>query len=198
MRRSFALLALAGAAAVAVLSGCSGQSATAASRPAPVTTSAPSAPVLANRGTDWPAVVGSMVAYGQWLLTTGDPASAGVVTQAGCASADSLDGVLKSLAASDAMVHTSPVTLTAVTGPASPGDRATVRVTATRAAEAVVVKGQTGLSTSAKTVWLEDRPELSATSFTITLARGADHGWRFCSVTDPVGDPDSEAVTRLL
>jgi hypothetical protein len=73
-----------------------------------------------------------------------------------------------------------------------------VHVSATRAAEAVVVKGQTGLSTSARTVWLEDRPELPATTFTLTLTLGPDHGWRFCSVVDPVGNPDGEAVTRLL
>ncbi|MBM2622407.1 lipoprotein [Actinoplanes sp. LDG1-06] len=196
MRRIVPLLV-----AVAMLTGCaSARSAAAPAAPStPPVTPVAAAPVLANTGDDWPAVVGSLIAYGQWLLSAPDPALASKVTTPGCAGAESLTEELASLVDQDARVRTSAVVLTSITGPSSPaGDRVVVRFQASRPAEPVVVRSHSGLSPSARTIWLEDRPQLAPTTFRVTLTRNDDQAWRFCTVTDTAGDPESEAITRLL
>ncbi|GID27226.1 hypothetical protein [Paractinoplanes brasiliensis] len=191
--RLSALLAV----AVATLGGCAGTSAPprpSLSSPAPA---AAPAPVVENTGTAWPAIVGSLISYGQWLLGDPTPALADVITEPGCAGHDALTDELRSLVSTDAMVRTSPATVTSVSGSAVSRDRAVVEATVSRAAEPVVVKGHSSLSPSAKTIWLEDRAELPATVLTMTLVRSNDR-WRFCEIVDKAGDPDGEAITRAL
>ncbi|MBL7261919.1 hypothetical protein [Paractinoplanes lichenicola] len=186
------------AVAVATLGGCAGTGASTRPRPA-ISSPAPApAPVVENTGSAWPTIVTSLISYGQWLLADPDPALAAVIAAPGCASHDDFTDELDSLVATDAMVRTSPAVVTSVSGPATPTrDRVVVEATVSRAAEPVVVKGNTSLSPSAKTIWLEDRAELPATTLTVTLVR-EDDKWRFCKLVDKTGDPDGEALTRVL
>lgn len=188
------------AVAVVTLGGCAGTSAQprpSLSSAAPAAPAAAPAPLVENTGTAWPAIVGSLISYGQWLLGDPTPALADVIAEPGCAGHDALTDELRSLVSADAVVRTSPATVTSVSGSSVSRDRAVVEATVSRAAEPVVVRGNSSLSPSAKTIWLEDRAELPTTVLTMTLVRSNDR-WRFCEIVDKAGDPDGEAITRAL
>jgi hypothetical protein len=208
MTRRPVLATAAGILTLAGLAGCATTTANAATpatsasvSPGPVTKgkAAPAAPTsaapaLKNTGSAWPAVVGSMIAYGQWLLANPNPALATTITEPGCASANVLTAELQSLVDQNAYVQPSTPALTTVTGPSpSVGAQAAVNVTAVRAAEPVLDR-----KTKSTTRVLSSRAQLPSTSLEIDLVLGADKHWRFCEISDPVGDPDGDATSELL
>src|SRR5690349_15923166 len=86
------------------LTGCAGFAPDSAAVPAgptatpgPVSTfvqTAPAAnsaaPGLSNTGTNLPAVVASLIRYGQWLITNPDPDRVAIVAAPGCAASNDL------------------------------------------------------------------------------------------------------------
>jgi hypothetical protein len=143
-------------------------------------------PTLATSGGAWPKVLASLSAYGQWLLTNPDPALAGNVTAPGCAVANRLGEQLTSLINERAYVLTAPPVFTSVTGPTpapSSGD-AVLYVTASRPAEQV-------MSQTSKNVAITSWDTLPQTTLEVTLKKGVDGKWRYCTIertpdeTDP-------------
>ncbi|MBU2667970.1 hypothetical protein KOI35_31110 [Actinoplanes bogorensis] len=211
MIRRLIVLTTAGAAALAGLAGCAvATTSTPAAQPAKAhpaawTTAAatpakPSsgAPALTNTGTAWPKVIGSMIAYGQWLEANPNPALATTITEPGCASANALIGSLQSLVDQGAYMKTSAPVLSSVSGPVSStpavaGSQVTVDIQASRPAEQVLDR-----KTATKTVVLSDQAQLPPTALKITLILGTDKKWRFCGVADVLNDPDGEVITTLL
>ncbi|GIE77371.1 hypothetical protein Aph02nite_33210 [Actinoplanes philippinensis] len=148
-------------------------------------------PTLANTGTAWPRVLGSLIAYGQWLTANPNPALATTITEPGCASANQLTTELRALVADGDFVKPSAPILTSIIAPsASPGtiSAATIGIRATRPGQAVYHSP----STLAGNV-----PSLPPTAMTVSLVLGADSHWRICTVVDH-DDPDGEAFTTLL
>jgi hypothetical protein len=135
------------------------------------------APALATTGTAWPKVLASLSAYGQWLLANPDLALVGNVTTPGCAVAELLSAQVQGLITENAYVVTTPPTFTAVTGPtpAPTTGQAVLMVTAGRAAEPVVSRAK-------KTVTIASYDAVPPASFEVTLDRGADGKWRYCTI----------------
>jgi hypothetical protein len=205
-----ALAAAIGVAALTGLAGCAATTANAATpaasvSPGPVTTGTPApaaptsaAPALKNTGTAWPTVLGSMIAYGQWLLANPNPALATTIAEPGCAAANDLTAELQSLVDQNAYVRPIAPVLTLVIGPSpsgtsTVGSQTTVQITATRASEPIL-----GRKTKSTTRVLSNRAQLPTTSLSVTLLLGTDKHWRFCTITDPNGDPDGDATTTLF
>lgn len=133
------------------------------------------APALKNTGAAWPAILASLSGYGQWLIANPDPALIGNVAAPGCAVSDELGVQLSALLNENAYVQTSPVAITFVLGPSpAVGGRATLDVTAARAAEPV-------LSRAAK-VAVTTYNAVPPTNLRIGLSQGADRRWRLCTV----------------
>ena len=156
------------------------------------------APALRTTGTAWPAVLASLAGYGQWLLANPDPALTGGITAPGCAMADLLAEQTAGLLRDRAYVKPSAPVFTSIAGPSpAPGATAAViggevvlDVTASRPAEPVV--SRTGRP-------ITSFEALPATALQITLYRGADQRWRFCTVDamDDAGAPDDPSVPLL-
>ena len=214
--RRLAVLIGAGAVTMSAVAGCAGTTTTAtpAAQPAATVASAapravvptvakPStpAPPLTNTGTAWPTVVGSMLAYGQWLLANPNPALATTITEPGCASATALSAQLQSMLEQNDRVRPAPISLTSISGPvpAPVGAMAEVDVQAVRAAEPVIDHSKAAAKPSTGSVLEADyRAALTPTSLHLTLALGSDKHWRFCGVADALNDPDGEAITTVL
>jgi hypothetical protein len=155
-------------------------------------------PALTNAGVAWPAILASLSGYGQWLLANPDPALAGTVAAPGCAMANFISQQATSLLADNAYLKPVPAVFGTISGPSpAPGSTAavlgskvTLDVTASRPAETVV-------SRSGKPITAFD--PLPLTLLQITLYRGADNKWRFCTVDAmaDAGTPDDPSVSLL-
>ncbi|GAA4587400.1 hypothetical protein BJY16_008228 [Actinoplanes octamycinicus] len=158
-----------------------------------------SAPNLATTGANLPAVVASLIKYGQWLIANPDPSKAVMIAAPGCSAATQLIAETQSLIDQNAYVTTSTPTVTAVRWPSpSPsaiplGDRTSLDIQVSRPAEAVTPR-----KTGDQTQILAYLPELKSTTVRITLVRSADKKWRFCDVTTPLDGSRADSITALL
>lgn len=153
------------------------------------------APALANTGTAWPKVVGSLLTYGQWLLANPNPTLASTITVPGCAANDMLTAELQTYVDQNAYVQPAAPILTSITGPVGAiGGQATVDIQAVRGAEPVYQRPITGSTTHVTA----GRPPLPPTALSLTLIRGADSRWRVCTATDPQSNSTSDALSTLL
>jgi hypothetical protein len=194
---------------LAVLAGCSAMPGFAAApassaAPAPVVTkpipvltiAAPkprtAAPALKTTGVAWPAILASLAGYGQWVLANPDPALVAAAAEPGCAMSNLISQQAAGLLSDRAYLQPSPPVFGTVVGPsAAPGNSVTLAVTATRPVETVLSR------TGAKPITVFGA--LPPTDLLITLYRGADTKWRFCTV-EPRGDsgaPDDGSVPLL-
>ncbi len=205
--RALPLLA-AGVAALAALTGCATTTVTtpastavaapvkavavAAATPAPPTSKAPA---LATTGTTWPTVVGSLITYGQWLLANPNPTLTGNITVPGCAADNALQAELRSYVAQRAYVQPAAPELTSISGPTGTiGGQVQVDIEAVRGSETVYQRTRAGSTTHV----VSGRAGLTPTGFSLTLIRGTDSHWRFCTVTVPADSADTDALTTLL
>jgi hypothetical protein len=183
------LVALAGCSA---LPGFAGGPAAPASASAPVvtkpipvvtiTTPKPrtAAPALKTTGVAWPGILASLAGYGQWVLANPDPALVAPVAEPGCAMSNLMSQQAAGLLGDRAYLKPSPPGFGTVVGPsAAVGNTVTLAVTATRPVETVLSRA------GAKPITVFDA--LPPTDLLITLYRGADTKWRFCTV-EPRGD----------
>lgn len=145
------------------------------------------APALKTTGTAWPTILASLSGYGQWLLANPDPDKVADVAEPGCAMANHLARQVQGLLASRTYLKPSPPQFATVTGPtadtettAAPGhtitigNKVTLDVTASRPSRPVISRTGQQITTVAP---------LPQTRLQITLHRGADNKWRFCTVT---------------
>jgi hypothetical protein len=150
------------------------------------------APALKNTGAAWPAILASLSAYGQWLLANPDPALVATIAQPGCAMTDLLSRQVTALYEEGAYLKPSPPVFTLISG-LSPaiGNEAGLDVTASRAAEPVL-----GATTGTVISTFDPLP---TTDLDITLYRGADNKWRFCTVNTAAdtGANDDPSVPLL-
>ncbi|MGX6607580.1 hypothetical protein ACWKSP_36460 [Micromonosporaceae bacterium Da 78-11] len=168
----------------------------ASATPARVITLAPPkaktvAPVLRNTGTAWPAILASLTAYGQWSLANPDPATIAAVAVPGCSTASQLGEQMSGLLGSQATVTPSPVVFGAFTSPspvAAGVSEMVLYVSASRPAEPVMSRHGQQINTF---------PALPPTNLEITLNRGTDQRWRFCSI-ESIGDGAAEDPTVAL
>jgi hypothetical protein len=162
-------------------------SAAAPSFPVPVLTVATprprsAAPALKSTGTAWPSILASLAGYGQWLLANPDPSLVGNVATPGCATYNLISSQVTGLFRDQAQLKPSAPVFGPVTGPspaagatmAALGNEVTLDVTASRPAEAVISRNR-GIQVSAFDA-------LPQSALRITLYRGADQRWRFCTV----------------
>jgi len=150
-------------------------------------------PALKNTGTSWPAILASLSAYGQWLLANPDPAKVAMIAVPGCGMANLLSEQTDGLLGSRARVQPGLVVFTAVTGPSPVAVRTNtviLDVTASRPGEPVLDRRGKQINTFGP---------LPQTSLQITLNRGSDLRWRFCTVesTADAGAPDDPSVALL-
>ncbi|MGA5299756.1 hypothetical protein ACPCHT_07485 [Nucisporomicrobium flavum] len=139
-----------------------------------------------------------MSGYGQWLLANPNPALVGKVAAPGCGMANLLSRQLQGLLGDRASAVPKPPVFGPVTGPSAvtgasaplPGDRVILDVVASRPAEPVI--GRSGKV-------LGQIAALPATALEITLDRGSDGRWRFCTVNAvaDTGDPEDPSVPLL-
>jgi hypothetical protein len=170
-----------------VLSPASPPAGTAALAPLPVRTvatpkSRTAAPALKTTGAAWPAILTSLTGYGQWLLANPDPALVANVAEPGCAMANLIARQITSLLAEDAYLVPSKPVLGPVTGPAAApaalGNRVILTLSASRPTETVL--SRTGQA-------ITEYGPLPSTALRVTLFRGTDGKWRFCTV-DAIAD----------
>jgi hypothetical protein len=136
-------------------------------------------PALKNTGTSWRAILASLSAYGQWVLANPDPTRVPTIAVPGCGMANLLSEQTDGLLGSRARVRPGPVVFNTVTGPspvAAGIDTVILDVTASRPGEPVLDRQGRQVTTFGP---------LQQTSLRITLNRGSDQKWRFCTV-DPV------------
>lgn len=198
MRRGLVAVACA-----ALLTGCAATPpASGPATPAPswtvrVLTAAPikpktPAPALKITGTAWPAILASLSGYGGWLLANPDPSLVAAVATPGCAMYDLLSQQVTALHDENAYVTPSPPVFGLIVG-TSPAvtNEMTLDVTASRPAEPVLAGPQATVISSFAA--------LPPTSLRITLVRGADTKWRFCTVdaTTDSGDGNDPSVPLL-
>jgi hypothetical protein len=165
--------------------------ATVPASPAAPTTAAPA---LANTGTTWPKIVGSLITYGQWLLANPNPNLAGAITVPGCAADNALAAELRARVEEGTYVQPAAPVLISVSGPVGAlGGQVTVDIKAVRGAEPVYDRARTGSTTHV----VSDRPALPPTTLSLSLIRGSDSRWRFCTTADDM-NPDTDALTNLL
>lgn len=149
------------------------------------------APPVKNTGTAWPAILASLSAYGQWSLANPDPATIPKIAVPGCSMADLLAEQMTGLLGSHTLVQPSPVVFNAVTGPSpvtAGVSEVVLTVNASRPAEPVVDRKGKQVNT------FEAMPQ---TALEITLNRGSDQKWRFCSVesiTDVTASEDTSVA----
>jgi len=199
----------AGALVLAGLGGCGALGSTAA--PTPSVAPAPSytvavvavptpkprtpAPALKTTGVAWPVILASLTGYGQWLLANPDPALVGAIASPGCSLYNLVSAQATGLLRDQAYLQPVPAVFGPVSGPSPAagsslavlGNQVTLDVTASRPAEAVLSRGTGNLQISAFDA-------LPPTALRITLIKGADSKWRFCTVnvtadTGESGDP---------
>ena len=135
-------------------------------------------PALKNTGTSWPAILASLSAYGQWVLANPDPAKVAMIAVPGCGVANLLSEQTDGLLGSRTHVQPGLVVFNTVTGPSpvpAGTDTVILDVTASRPGEPVLDHQGKQISTFGP---------LPQTSLQITLNRGRDQKWRFCTV-DP-------------
>jgi hypothetical protein len=160
-----------------------------------------SAPGLSNTGSNLPAVVTSLIKYGQWLIANPDPAKVTTIAAPGCSAANQLTAETQSLINQGAYVTTSAPTITAMQWPspspsataAALGDRTGLDIQVSRAAEAVTPRKK-----GKQTQVLAYLPELKGTMVRISLVRGTDKKWRFCDVSTPLDGSRADSITALL
>jgi hypothetical protein len=201
MRRGLA--AVAGGALLAAVAGCAATPpAPTAATPTPswtvrVLTAAPikpktAAPALKITGTAWPAILASLSGYGGWLLANPDPSLVAMIATPGCAMNDLLSRQVTALHEENAYVTPSPPVFSLVVG-RSPAvtNEMTLDVTASRPAEPVLA--------GPKATVISSFAALPPTSLQITLVRGADNKWRFCTVNAiaDTGDGSDPSVPLL-
>jgi hypothetical protein len=154
------------------------------------------APGLRTTGTAWKTILPSLAGYGQWILANPDPAKVGDVATPGCAAANQLSRQVAGLLGSKAYLKPAAPVFEAVTGPtptegatdAAVGNRVILTVIASRPSEPVLSRTGQQVSTVAP---------LQRTRLKITLDRGADNKWRFCTITAPYA-PDASLPVPLL
>jgi hypothetical protein len=154
------------------------------------------APALNTTGTAWSTILASLAGYGQWLLANPDPTKIGNVATPGCATANHLSRQVNGLLRSSAYLEPVPPVFEAVTGlvPADgatddvPGDKVTINVIASRPSQPVISLTGQQVTTFAP---------LPQTRLQITLDRGDDNKWRFCTITAPQA-PDTSLPVPLL
>lgn len=140
------------------------------------------APALKQTGTAWPAILASLSGYGQWLLANPDPALARTVAEPGCAMYNLVYGQANSLLRDKTYLQPAAPTFGTVVGPSPApgatagalGGKVVLDVTASRPAEPVL--SRTGA------VRISTFDQLPPTALQITLLRGSDGRWRFCTV----------------
>ena len=152
------------------------------------------APALATTGGNWLKILTSLSAYGQWLVGNPNPALVGNVATPGCAMSGLLTRQLLGLLEGNAYVQTSPAVISSVVGPspAPAGGQVILDVVAARPAEPVVSRASGAPTISTFTAF-------PATNLQVTLDRGTDGKWRFCTVearTDS-GAPDDPSVPLI-
>jgi hypothetical protein len=149
-------------------------------------------PAVKNTGTAWPAILASLAAYGQWSLANPDPATVAAVAVPGCSTANQLAEQMTGLLGSRALVKPSPVVFGIVTAPSpvtAGVSEVILNVTASRPAEPVLDRKGQQINTF---------QALPPTSLKITLNRGSDRKWRFCSIESIVdGSPEDPTVALL-
>ncbi|MGX6607317.1 hypothetical protein ACWKSP_35100 [Micromonosporaceae bacterium Da 78-11] len=194
--------------ALMLVSGCAASSATVSAAtttaPGPQVSAAPAkvvtiatpkpataAPGVKNTGASWPAILASLSAYGQWSLANPDPANIPTIAVPGCSMANLLAEQTAGLLGSRTLVQPSPVVFSTVIGP-SPASAAisevVLTVTGSRPAEPVLDRKGKQVNTF---------EALPPTNLEITLNRGSDQKWRFCSVesiTDVTAPEDSSVA----
>ncbi len=150
------------------------------------------APALKNTGSSWSAILVSLSAYGQWSLANPDPALIPAVAVPGCSTANQLAEQMSGLLGSQATVTPSPVVFGTFVNPSpvpAGTAQAVLNVTASRPAELVLNRNGKQINTF---------QALPPTSLEITLNRGSDQKWRFCSIESIVdGAGDDPTVTLL-
>ncbi len=135
------------------------------------------APGLANTGTSWSSILASLAAYGQWALANPNPVNVANVAVPGCSAANLLAEQTTGLIGSQTVVQPSPAVFGTVIAPtpfAVATSEVVLAVSASRPAEPVVDRKGQPVSTF---------QALPQTSLAITLNRGSDQRWRFCSIT---------------
>jgi hypothetical protein len=152
---------------------------------------------VSNTGSAWPRILASLSGYGQWLLANPDPSRVGTVANPGCAMANLLSEQITGLLGSQAYLKPAAPVFVSVVGPSSAstasaavGDEVILEVTASRPGEPVLDRRGTQITAFAP---------LPPTALQITLDRGVDRRWRFCTVeavTDS-GAPDDPSVPLL-
>jgi hypothetical protein len=141
------------------------------------------APTLTTTGSAWPAILASLSAYGQWVLANPDPALVGNVATPGCSMYDLTSQQTTALLEEQAYLKPSAPVFSLVTGPSPTagsttavlGNQVTLSVTASHSAEPVVSRK--------KSIQIAEFGALAPTRLLITLFRGTDNKWRFCTVT---------------
>jgi hypothetical protein len=193
----------AGAAVLAALAGCSVGTNPAPSRstaPAPsasvnavpIATPRTAAPALKTTGTAWPAILASLARYGQWILANPDPSQVAKIATAGCSMYGLISQQTTALFEEQAYLKPSPLVFSLVVGPSLvPGNEATLSVTASRPAETVVSR--------LKGTPIASFDVLPQTDLRITLFRGSDNKWRFCTVNavSDTGDAEDPSIPLL-
>jgi hypothetical protein len=126
-----------------------------------------------------------------------DPSRVGVVATPGCGMANLLSEQITGLLGSQAYLKPAAPVFVSVIGPSSAptasgavGDRVVLEVTASRPSEPVIDRRGTRISAF---------DPLPPTALQISLDRGVDRRWRFCTV-EPVTDsgaPDDPSVPLL-
>jgi hypothetical protein len=150
------------------------------------------APAVKNTGTAWPAILASLAAYGQWSLANPDPTTIAVVAVPGCSTANQLAEQMTGLLGSQALVKPSPVvfgTVAASSPVAAAVSEVVLNVTASRPAEPVLDRKGKQITTF---------KALPPTSLEITLNRGSDQKWRFCSIESIVDGSAEDPTVALL
>jgi hypothetical protein len=152
------------------------------------------APALKTTGAAWPTVLASLSGYGQWVLANPNPALVATIATPGCSMYNLLSQQVAGLLNGQAYLTPTPPVFGTVVGPtavpAALGNQVTVKVIASRPAEPVV--GRNGRQ-------FTQFQALPQTEMLITLDRGADGKWRFCSVNpwSDVGSPDDPSLPLL-
>ncbi|MFI7597443.1 hypothetical protein [Actinoplanes sp. NPDC049681] len=140
------------------------------------------APALKQTGTAWPAILASLTGYGQWALANPNPALARTIAEPGCAMYNLVYDQANGLLRDKTYLQPAAATFGTVVGPSpapgSPagalGNKVVLAVTVSRPAEPVLSRSGA--------VRIGAFDQLPPTALQITLLKGADGRWRFCTV----------------
>lgn len=181
--------AVAGAAGMLCLTGCTPPFAIAVTAPTIAPTPLPAAPItagpplvpsgpspaLVNTGTNWAPMLASMLTYGQWLLANPGLGVTATVAAAGCPLTDLLTTRTAGFSSEAWRLAPAPLTISWLGVPPAlaPGQTMVhLQVDASRGAETVVDgSGQPASGVAA----------LPPTAFDVSLNLGGDGRWRLCT-----------------